>query len=205
MAARAEAALVGEVEQDQRYYGTPETAGTHSELAVPIIHEGAVIGVLDVQSPEPHAFDNHDLTTLITIGDQISIALENVRLLDEERDRSQALALMLSTTRAAGSSLVLDEVLERLAAGIAEAASAASCTIYLIDEDSRDFIPTVSVVDDRPVPHQLPYNGVSLPIDHSPVIRHMLTEQQPVVCCCPHQVMRCRRRRSARSWAACPR
>ncbi len=188
VAARAEAALVGEVTQDQRYYGTPETVGTHSELAVPIMHEGSVIGVLDVQSPEPNAFDNHDLTTLVTIGDQISIALENVRLLDEERDRSQALALMLSTTRAAGSSLVLDEVLERLAAGIAEAASAASCTIYLLDEESRDFIPTVSVVDDRPVPNQIPYNGVSLPIDHSPVIHHMLTEQQPVVCCCSHQV-----------------
>jgi signal transduction histidine kinase len=187
VAAKAEPALVGNVDQDLRYYGTPETAGTHSELAVPIIHAGNVVGVLDVQSPDPNAFDNHDLTTLITIGDQISIALENVRLLDEERDRSRALALMLSTTRAAGSSLVLDEVLERLAAGIAEAASAASCTIYLLDDDSRDFIPTVSVVDDRPVPNQLPFNGVSLPIDHSPVIRHMLSEQQPVVCCCPHQ------------------
>ncbi len=186
VAEKAEPALVGEVSQDQRYYGTPDTASTHSELAVPIVHEGSVIGVLDVQSPEPFAFDSHDLTTLTTIGDQISIALENVRLLDEERDRSRALALMLSTTRAAGSSLVLDEVLERLAAGIAEAASAASCTIYLLDEESRDFVPAVSVVDDRPVPNQLTYNGVSLPIDHSPVIRHMLEEQQPVVCCCPH-------------------
>ena len=187
VAATAEPALVGEVNQDLRYFGTPDTATTHSELAVPIIHEGDVIGVLDVQSPEPFSFDNHDLTTLITIGDQISIALENVRLLDEERDRSQALALMLSTTRAAGSSLVIDEVLERLASGIAEASSAASCTIYLIDDESRDFIPTVSVVDDRPIPNQLPYSGISLPIDHSPVIRQMLADQQPVVCCCPHQ------------------
>lgn len=186
VAAKAEPALVGDVHQDHRYYRTPETESTHSELAVPIIHEGSVIGVLDVQSPNPYAFDNHDLTTLTTIGDQISIALENVRLLDEERDRSQALALMLSTTRAAGSSLVLDEVLERLAAGIAEAASADSCTIYLLDDESRDFVPAVSVVDDRPVPSQLPYSGVSLPIDHSPVIRYMLEEQQPVICCCPH-------------------
>ncbi len=187
VAARGEPALVGDVDQDARYFGTPETAGTHSELAVPIMHEGNVIGVLDVQSPESFAFDDHDLTTLVTICDQISIALENVRLLDDERERSRALALMLSTTRAAGSSLVLDEVMERLAAGIAEAASASSCTIYLLDDDSRDFIPAVSVVDDRPVPSQLPYSGISLPIDHSPVIRHMLTEQQPVVCCCPHQ------------------
>jgi signal transduction histidine kinase len=189
VAANAEPSIVGDVTHDVRYFDTPETANTRSELAVPIIHEGAVIGVLDVQSPEPHAFDNHDLTTLVTISDQISIALENVRLLDEERERSRALALMLSTTRAAGSSLVLDEVLERLAAGLAEAASAQTCTIYLCDEDSHDFIPTVSVVDDRPMVNQLPFNGLPLPIDHSPEIRQMLSDQQPIVCCCPHQAI----------------
>jgi len=188
VAANAEPAIVGEVTQDGRYFGTPETKNTRSELAVPIIHEGDVIGVLDVQSPEPHAFDNHDLTTLVTISDQVSIALENVRLLDEERERSRALALMLSTTRAAGSSLVLDEVLERLAAGIAEAASAQTCTIYLREEESHDFIPTVSVVDARPVVNQLPLNGLPLPSDHSPELQQMMIDHQPVVCCCMHQI-----------------
>jgi len=189
VAANAEPSIVGDVTHDARYFDTPETPNTRSELAVPIIREGTVIGVLDVQSPEPHAFDNHDLTTLVTISDQISIALENVRLLDEERERSRALALMLSTTRAAGSSLVLDEVLERLAAGIAEAASAQTCTIYLCDEESHDFIPTVSVVDDRPIGKQLPFNGLPLPVGHSPEIRQMLHDQQPIVCCCPHQAI----------------
>ncbi len=184
VAATAEPALVGDVAKDQRYFETPETATTHSELAVPIMRDGDVVGVLDVQSPEHFSFDHHDLTTLVTISDQISIALENVRLLDEERHRSRALALMLSTTRAAGSSLILDEVLERLAAGIAEAASAATCTIYLLDDESRDFIPAVSVVDDRPMDGPVPFNGVSLPIDHSQVIRRMLDKQEPVVCCC---------------------
>ncbi len=184
VAATAEAAMVGDVTKDQRYFVTPETASTHSELAVPIMRDGEVVGVLDVQSPEHYSFDHHDMTTLVTISDQISIALENVRLLDEERHRSRALALMLSTTRAAGSSLILDEVLERLASGIAEAASAAACTIYLLDDDSRDFIPAVSVVDDRPLGGPVPFSGISLHIDHSAVIRRMLDMQQPVVCCC---------------------
>jgi GAF domain-containing protein len=46
---------------------------------------GETIGVLDVQSTEAGAFSNEDLQVLTALANQVSIALENARLLTESR------------------------------------------------------------------------------------------------------------------------
>lgn len=183
VAATGQAALVNDVAQDPRYFSTPETADTRSEVAVPILREGRVLGVLDVQSPQGDAFDDHDLTTLRTIADQVAIALENARLFDEERERSQALALMLATTRAAGSSLVLDEVLRRLAEGIADAAGVGNCTIYLLDEDGLSLLPAATVVRPDSTLDAERLRSAVLRAEESPVIKQILAQDEPFVCC----------------------
>jgi signal transduction histidine kinase len=183
VAATGQPALVADVSQDPRYFSTPDTASTRSEIATPIRREGQVLGVLDVQSLELNAFDRHDLTTLLTISDQLAIALENARLIHEERERARALSLMLATTRAAGSSLVLDEVLERLATGIVDAAGGSACTIYLLDDDAGAFLPTATVVNrDHAVPFDLAnLRGTALPVDGSPALKRLMKGRQPVV------------------------
>jgi GAF domain-containing protein len=46
-----------------------------------------VIGVLDVQSTEEAAFGEDDVAILQTMADQVAVALENARLLEETEDR----------------------------------------------------------------------------------------------------------------------
>jgi signal transduction histidine kinase len=58
---------------------------TRSEMAVPIKVGASVLGVLDVQSISPDAFDEVDLFTVRTLGDQLAIAIENARLYEESR------------------------------------------------------------------------------------------------------------------------
>lgn len=53
---------------------------TTSELALPMKREGRVIGALDVQSQNPLAFDEDDVSVLQTLADQLTIAVENARL-----------------------------------------------------------------------------------------------------------------------------
>jgi GAF domain-containing protein/HAMP domain-containing protein len=53
---------------------------TRSELALPILSGQEVIGALTVQSVEPEAFDQDDITGLQGIADSLSIALHNARL-----------------------------------------------------------------------------------------------------------------------------
>ena len=54
-----------------------------SELAVPIIYEDKVLGVLHVESCEKDAFSPEDLKALETVADQMSLAFENLRLISE--------------------------------------------------------------------------------------------------------------------------
>ncbi|ACZ40642.1 GAF domain-containing sensor histidine kinase [Sphaerobacter thermophilus] len=183
VAATGQAIVVADVSKDPRYVSTPETANTRSETAVPILREGEVLGVLDLQSTRVDAFDAHDLTTLRTIADQLAVALENARLFREEHERSRALALMLATTRAAGSSLVLDEVLERLAEGIAEAAGVPNCAIYLLDEDEQSLVPAATVVGPRSSFDRTRVGTTVVRVADSPTVRMVLGQREPFSCC----------------------
>jgi GAF domain-containing protein len=56
---------------------------TRSQVAVPLIIRNRVLGVLDIQSDKPQAFGEDDVDVLQTLADQIAIAIENARLMDE--------------------------------------------------------------------------------------------------------------------------
>lgn len=66
-------------------------------------------------------------------------AAEASRHLREEQERT---ALMLETAQAASGSLELDEVLHRVARGLASAVGVRHCGIYLVDEEKGLLIPT---------------------------------------------------------------
>lgn len=185
VAATGQAMMVGDVTAEPRYFGTPQTVTTRCEMAVPILREGRVLGVLDVQSPHVDAFDDEDLTTLRTVADQLAVALENADLFREEHERSRALALMLATARAAGSSLVLDEVLERLAEGIADAAGIPNCVIYLLDEDGHTLVPAAVVVGPGSTLDQTRLRTASLRVDESQLLEEVL--RQGDIYFCGHQ------------------
>ena len=70
---------------DAVYFNNPDLPATRSEVALPLISNGETIGVLDVQSTEPSAFTEEDLQVLGTLANQVTIALENTRLLSEAR------------------------------------------------------------------------------------------------------------------------
>jgi signal transduction histidine kinase len=76
--------LIPDVRADDRYV---EMAGSHarSELAVPMIAKGVVIGVLDAQSTEPSAFDQSDVVVMQSLANQAAIAIENARLYERAR------------------------------------------------------------------------------------------------------------------------
>lgn len=73
------------VGEDAVYFNNPDLPETRSEMALPMTVANKIIGVLDVQSLEPSAFTNEDVSTLSILADQIGIAIENARLLEATR------------------------------------------------------------------------------------------------------------------------
>ena len=70
---------------DAIFFNNPDLPDTRSELALPLFRKGEVIiGVLDVQSKDQNAFNQEDVRTLSTLADQVSIAIENSRLFEDQ-------------------------------------------------------------------------------------------------------------------------
>jgi GAF domain-containing protein len=74
-----------DVGADAVFFNNPDLPNTRSEAALPLKTRDEIIGVLDVQSTEAGAFTAEDLQILNTLANQVSIALENTRLLEETR------------------------------------------------------------------------------------------------------------------------
>ena len=83
--------LTPDVEQDPRYVAWKGLPHTRSELAVPLKRGDRVLGVMDMQSVEPDAFDATDLEALGVLADQLAVAVENARLYQKVRRQADEL------------------------------------------------------------------------------------------------------------------
>ena len=89
--------LIPDVTKDPRYIKlNPET---RSELVVPLIYQGNVIGVLDLEHTKRRFFTEDHLRTMSTLAAQISIAIENARLYERVMLQEQRLERDLALAR----------------------------------------------------------------------------------------------------------
>ena len=82
--------LVGDVLQEPLY--TPKIMGhegIQSELTVPLVFGGEVLGILDVQSEQKEAFGEQDRFLLEALADNIAVAMRNAYLYRSESWRRQ--------------------------------------------------------------------------------------------------------------------
>jgi len=68
---------------DAVYFNNPYLPNTRSEMALSLKVENNVIGVLDVQSDQPQAFNEDDVAIMQILADQLATAIERTRLLQE--------------------------------------------------------------------------------------------------------------------------
>ncbi len=91
------AVLVGDVRKDSRYFMVnPET---RSEMAVPLIYKGKVIGVLDIEHTRAYYFNEDHERAITTLAAQIAISIENARLYQRIAQQEQRLEHDLAMAR----------------------------------------------------------------------------------------------------------
>ncbi len=95
VAATGQPRIALDVGQDAVYFDNPDLPETRSEMALPIVINQQIIGVLDIQSREANAFTDEDIHVLQTLANQIAIALENARLYQEAQQVSRTLNRLL--------------------------------------------------------------------------------------------------------------
>ncbi len=78
------AEIVMDVELDQRAESIPNTPATHTRmLAVPVVGQKEVIGVIELLRYSPEIFDQEDLEIATLFANHASVALENAKLVNE--------------------------------------------------------------------------------------------------------------------------
>jgi GAF domain-containing protein len=89
--------LAVDVGADAIFFDNPDLPDTRSEIALPLIARYQILGALDVQSEEPSAFEEDDVSILKMVADLVAIALDNARLFEASQ---AALAQAEETQRA---------------------------------------------------------------------------------------------------------
>ena len=113
VAATGQPRIALDVGKDAVFFNNPVLPETRSEMALPLKVQNNVIGILDVQSNQPSAFSEEDISILQILADQLALAIENTRLLAESQQTVRELESLYGmqirqgwTKRLAGEPLV---------------------------------------------------------------------------------------------------
>ena len=139
---------VPDFEDDPEYtfVEVPRKLGLRAILGVPMLRDGALIGMLLLARKLPGPFAARQIELCETFADQAVIAIENVRLFDEVQTRTRELARSVSELKALGevseavnSTLDLKTVLETIVAKAVQLSEADAGAIYVFSKTSQRF------------------------------------------------------------------
>ena len=142
-AATGQAIRVADVRKDPRYLNALD--GVRSELAVPLLVHGRVIGVLDIESSQVDYFTPDQQNILTLVASRIGTAIENAKLFEHERNQAETLLLLNEVGREANSTLSVEEVLRRAAELTKRLIDYQIFSILLYDETDKVFRHRVTV------------------------------------------------------------
>jgi GAF domain-containing protein len=139
---------IPDVEADPEYtwFEGQKLGNYRAVLAVPMLREGIVIGVLSLTHSEVRPFTEKQIDLAMTFADQAVIAIENVRLFDDVQARTRELAQSVGelqalgeVSRAVNSTVDLETVLTTIVAKATQLSNTEAGTIYVFDETNQEF------------------------------------------------------------------
>jgi diguanylate cyclase (GGDEF)-like protein/putative nucleotidyltransferase with HDIG domain len=107
---------------------------------VPLVAYDHAIGAMAVFSQQEHAFDEGHLELLRVLASEASIAIENARLLAEERTKARHLSLLNSISRNAIATLHPDEMLAKIAEQLEKGLTYDHIGIGVLEYTTRDIL-----------------------------------------------------------------
>ena len=107
-----EVVLVPDVTKDSRYIAA--VPGVRSELVVPLLLKDRCIGVFDLESPEPNAFNKNHVKLLTLLASEAAVAIENARLVESIRESEARFEKELRLAQRVQMALLPQELPKRL-------------------------------------------------------------------------------------------
>jgi len=114
--------------------------GYRAALLVPLTSRGRVFGAVTVVARDPEAFDARDLEALLELSGPLASGIEQRRLLEEGRRRTEELAALYRTSRLITARLEPAAVLEGISRSVTALIGSTGCGIGLLDEERRHLV-----------------------------------------------------------------
>ena len=149
------------------YRATALQTGYRTLVAVPMLRGGEAIGSLSIRNREVRPFTDKQIALVKIFADQAVIAIENVRLFSELRQRTEQLGRSVDQLRALGevgqavsSTLDLDAVLQAIVTRAAQLAGTRGASIWEFDELTEVFHLRATNVLDPEIAEILRVSGI---------------------------------------------
>ncbi|HEX9028377.1 MAG TPA: GAF domain-containing protein, partial [Anaerolineales bacterium] len=137
--------LANDVEKEPRYRPSPlPPENTRSELTVPLVFGGNVLGVLDVQSDQPEAFGEQDIFVFEALTDNVAVAMRNAYLYRSELWRRQIQDSLREVAGLLSANAGLDQVLEAILTELERSFPSDIAALWLLDEADLETEITVA-------------------------------------------------------------
>jgi len=140
--------LVPDLSKVELYRSTLRDRGINSVVAIPLVVEDRVIGVVHAGSEAYAQFVEDDARLLELIADRIALAINQASLYEAERAAQGRLRFLCEAGALLGSSLDVEKTLEQLGQLVA-GRIADWCSIHLVAEATGVRLVSVSHRDDR--------------------------------------------------------
>lgn len=123
--------LVTDVRNDPRYLSALDAV--QSELAVPMLARGKLVGVIDLQSTRLDAYREQDRALLQLIAGRVAVAIDNARLYRRVDRQNKTLKTLSHLSQEFSSILDLDELLGKIVKIVHALVAFDAFSILLVD------------------------------------------------------------------------
>lgn len=130
---------LGDVAKEPSYFEV--THGVRSELCVPIISRGQIIGVVNTESKKQNAYSERDERVLTTIAHTLATATDKLKSFDESRQRATELEALYQASRVLTQSLEPQVIGQNLIKTMDELLGYEFASVHLLDEENGVLIP----------------------------------------------------------------
>lgn len=133
--------IVNDVTLASDFLPNPLLPETRSELAVPMIVGGKVIGVFDVQSDQVGRFTESDINIQTTLASQVATSIQNVRSFEQSKAQADLESLINTIGQKIQRATTVDDTLQTAIREIGLALGAARVKVNIARaEDSSDVV-----------------------------------------------------------------
>jgi len=114
-------------------------------LAVPLVHQGDVIGVVEAVNRRGNApYAEHDLVLAQAVGEHIATAVAGARLRERLRRLELEYSLFARVSESMGKSLTLDEALKRILRNLKRLVPYDAAAIFVLDRERGAIVSMLS-------------------------------------------------------------